>query len=659
MKTLPMPSNDLAFGSYPQRVVSRPPPIWETLIGFMTSRPNPNASLPAAFTAEFDRETIKNVALTVDQLFARLQLVGVQLRSDGLSPLLAGRAAATIAELMFRELGLRPYPQQVVAAWHLLNGTLVEMQTGEGKSLAAGLAATMAACSGTPVFILTANDYLVTRDEALLSDLFAKMGLTSSVVTHDTPAPERASRWRADIVYSTARELGFDYLRDYAQTRGKRDPAHQRASLIAGSDEAASPALPGLCFCLVDEADALLLDEAGVPLILAVQNGCLNASAYRKAFAAAESLRLGRDFKLDRQRKRARLTEQGIARVELTLGQRDGVLSLWQRALELVETALCAQTLYLRDQHYAVLNDEVALIDEFTGRISAGRQWQGALQSMVEIKEGVDPKGPTRVTAQITFQALFPRFIRLSGMSGTVADSHRELKTAYGLPVARVPLRKPSANLDRGRNVVATVEQKLAAAVQAIRCDQNAGRPVLVATDSVADSTRLSQRLSREGITHQVLNALDCVDEAATIERAGRASVVTVTTNLAGRGTDIRLTEIARRNGGLSVIATMANRSRRIDLQLFGRAGRQGDPGSYQSIVSLQDRLLADTLSKPLIKAFQGFHRLSRGRPRNVFRALVRLCQCLQQWRDQSARTGLRRLSRDRATQLGFTGLAE
>ena len=654
-----MPSNDLAFGSYPQRAASGPPPIWETLLDFLTSRPDSNAGLPSAFAAEFDREAVKNTSLTADQLLSGLQFVSMQLRSHGLTPLLASRAVASVAELMFRELGLRPYPQQIVAAWHLLNGRLVEMQTGEGKSLAAGLAAAVAACSGTPVFVLTANDYLVTRDEALLSDLFAMMGLRSAVVTHDTPAPDRGQRWRADIVYSTARELGFDYLRDYAQTRGKRDPAHHRAALIAGADQAESPALPGLCFCLVDEADALLLDEAGVPLILAVQDGCLNASAYRKAFAAAESLRAGRDFKVDRQRRRARLTEQGVARVELALGQREGVLSLWQRALELVETAVCARMFYRRDQHYAVVNGEIALIDEFTGRISAGRQWQGALQSMVEIKEGLDPKGPTRVTAQITFQALFPRFMRLSGMSGTVADSHRELKATYGLQVARVPLRKPSANLNRGRTVVATAEQKLLAAVEAIRGDQSAGRPVLVATDSVADSAHLSRRLSREGITHQVLNALDCEDEAATIERAGRASVVTVTTNLAGRGTDIRLTEIARRNGGLSVIATMANRSRRIDLQLFGRAGRQGDPGSFQSIVSLQDRLLADILPAPLIKVFQGFHRLTSGRPEIVFRALVRICQCLQQWRDQSARTGLRRLNRERATQLGFTGLTE
>lgn len=659
MKALQMPTNDLAFGLYPQRATTGPAPAWETLIEFATSRPDRYAELPPEFSLAFDSEAISCNGLGTDELLDHIGRLGSRLRRDGLCPRLVGQAAATIAELMFRQIGQRPFKQQVIAAWHLLSGQLVEMQTGEGKSLAAGLAAVIGASAGASVFVLTANDYLVARDQELLAPVFSAIGLTTAAITNESVPQIRPQLWRADIVYSTAQELGFDYLRDHSRTKGQRDPAWQRASQIAGSEVADAPILPGLCFCIVDEADALLLDEAGVPLILAIYQGSLDVPAYRRVFSLAETLHEGRDFQVDLSRRRARLTPQGLERIEAALGHRDGILALWQRAVELVETAVCARVIFKRDRDYAVHNEALALIDEFTGRIAAGRQWQGALQAMVEIKEGLEPRAPTEATAKITFQALFPRFLRLSGMSGTVADSHRELKTVYGLSVVNVPLRLPSENIDLGRRVLATSEDKVLTCIATVKANQAAGRPVLVATDSVIDSAELSIRLKRAGVVHQVLNAVDCEDEASVIRRAGRASVVTVTTNLAGRGTDIRLSEVARRNGGLSVIATMANRSRRIDRQLFGRAGRQGDPGSFQSIVSLQDRLVANAMPALARRFFCWLHQTTRGRPAPFFRWLVRLCQSLQEWRDQSVRTGLRRLNRERTTQLGFSGLAE
>lgn len=654
-----MPTNDLAFGEYPQRAMTGPAPVWEALIDFVTSRPDRYAGLPPEFELAFDREAASCRASGTEELLDNIGRIRARLRLEGLCPGLVGQAAASIAEMMFRLIGQRPFRQQVIAAWHLLSGRVVEMQTGEGKSLAAGLAAAIGASAGASVFVLTANDYLVNRDEELLAPIFSAMGLSSSAITNECASQIRPQLWRADVVYSTAQELGFDYLRDHSRTKGQRNPAWQRASQIAGSKTANAPILPGLCFCIVDEADALLLDEAGVPLILAVQQGCLDVPAYRRVFALAESLKPGRDYQVDLSRRRTRLTVKGLERVETALGERTGILVLWQRVVELVETAVCARVIFKRDRDYAVHNKQVVLIDEFTGRIATGRQWQGALQAMVEIKEGLEPKPPTAVSAKITFQALFPRFLRLSGMSGTVADSHRELKTVYGLSVVSVALRLPSGNIDLGRRVLATAEDKACACIALVKANQAAGRPVLVATDSVKDSAELSARLRKAGVVHQVLNAVDCEDEASVIRRAGRASVVTVTTNLAGRGTDIRLSEVARRNGGLSVIATMANRSRRIDRQLFGRAGRQGDPGSYQSIVSLQDRLMTNTLPAPALRFFFWFHQVSGGRPARLFRYLVRFCQCVQEWRDQSVRTSLRRLNRERTSQLGFSGLAE
>jgi len=659
MRALQMPTNDLAFGVYPQRATTDPAPVWETLVGFATSRPKRYAELPSEFLVGFDSQAVSAQVLGTDELLDHIGQFGSRLRRDGLCPELAGRTAAAIAELMFRQIGQRPFKQQVIAAWYLLSGQLVEMQTGEGKSLAAGLAAAIAASAGTSVFVLTANDYLVARDEALLEPMFGAMGLSSAAITHECASQIRPQLWRADIVYSTAQELGFDYLRDHSRTKGQRDPTWQRASQIAGSEISDGPILPGLCFCIVDEADALLLDEAGVPLILSMHQGRLDVPAFRRVFSLAESMQEGRDFQIDLSRRRARLTQRGLERIENGLNERDGVLALWQRAVELVETALCARVIYIRDRDYAVHNGELALIDEFTGRIATGRQWQGALQAMVEIKEGLEPRAPTEVTAKITFQALFPRFLRLSGMSGTVTDSHRELKTVYGLSVVKVPLRLPSENTDLGRRVFATSEDKIVACIMTVKADQAAGRPVLLATDSISDSADLSARLKAAGVVHQILNAVDCADEASVIRRAGRASVVTVTTNLAGRGTDIRLSEVARRNGGLSVIAMMANRSRRIDRQLFGRAGRQGDPGSFQSLVSLQDRLVANALPSITRALLCRLHQATGGRPMSFFRGLVRFCQCLQEWRDQSVRTSLRRLNRERTTQMGFSGLAE
>ena len=670
MKALSLPTNDLDFAAYPQRGPEAVVPLWASRMNFAGSRPATKISLPAELERTFAEDAPVCKHLSNAQLAQRVRLLGVRLRKLGLTPPLAGSALAAVSEMMARQVQQRPFPQQILAAWYLLRGHLIEMQTGEGKSLAAGLAAAVAGAAGSSVFVLTANDYLVERDMRFLKPLFDALGLSSAVVTSLTPAQDRPSYWRAGIVYSTARELGFDYLRDHVRFGGSRDPVQNRAAQIArqaqaSTDRTNKPAstemmtLAGLCFCIVDEADALLLDEAGVPLILATAGAGVDIASLRNAFEAARKLRRGQDFRLDPDRRRAHLTATGLAHVERILGERDGALSLWQRAIELVETALCALLLYRCNRDYSIVNGEVALIDEFTGRIASGRQWQGPLQSLVEIKEALEPKAPTQVTAQITFQDLFPRFMRLSGMSGTVIDAHRELKAVYGLSVVRVPLRKRCANRNLGWQVFAAPAARQSAAVEQIEHQQKRGRPVLVATDSVDESLRLASVLKRAGIRHQCLNAIDCANEAAALERAGRASVVTVTTNLAGRGTDIRLSDVARRNGGLCVIAMMANRSRRIDRQLYGRAGRQGDPGSFQAMLSLQDRLFIKTLSPTLLVAIGWLHRSTGGRPQLVFTGLARVCQAISEARDRAARLHLRSVSRERLTRLGFAGHPE
>lgn len=352
----------------------------------------------------------------------------------------------------------------------------------------------------------------------------------------------------------------------------------------------------------MDEADSILLDEAVVPLRLAGAAGQLDDAGYRRAFDLSCKLQRQRDYTLLAQPRRAALTAAGRARVRAAVAGAGGDLHPARRACEMVEAALQARLLYRKDRDYAVINGELQLIDELTGRVAVGRQWQGALHPMVQIKEGLKPSPPTCTLAEITYQRLFPRYLLLAGMSGTVLENRHELRALYGNPVQRVPLAHPARRRWLGQRCWATAAQQWQAVVQSVQQRVGHGRPVLVGTGSVADSVHLSALLQAAGVAHQLLNATQDQAEAEQIARAGQAAQVTVATNMAGRGTDIKLDERAREAGGLHVIVTMKNRSRRVDRQLFGRAARHGDPGSAEVLLSLDDSLLQQQLPAPMLR---------------------------------------------------------
>ena len=666
------PSRVLAFGAYPQRLAAGDAPALEAAWRALRSRftrpaaarlPRPVARAFAAAHARLGASADAASQRETDAARARL-------RRRGAGAAATGEALALAGAVMQRTLGLSPYDTQVLAAWLMLRGRLVEMATGEGKTLAAALAAAVAALGGAPVHVLTANDYLVRRDRDTLAPFFTALGLSSACVTGAASRDERTLAWNCDIVYSTARELVFDYLRDHLALRGERDAGVLRAQAMAAEDDgaapvaaAAAPALPGLCFCLVDEADSILLDEAVVPLILSAPTRAIDAAAYRRAYELSCTLQRQRDYALLQARRAALLSDAGRERVAAAVQGAGGVLAPARRACELIEAALAARLLFRRDREYVLAGGKLQLIDELTGRIAEGRQWQGALQAMVEIKEGLEPSAPTATAAQITYQRFFPRYLRLGGMSGTLLEARHELRVAYDAAVIRVPLARASRRVMSGERCFVDAAHKWNAVLRSVREHASAGRPVLVGTDSVADSAHLSALLHAGGIAHQLLNAVQDADEAQRIARAGAAGMVTVATNIAGRGTDIRLDAAAGAHGGLHVIATMRNRARRIDRQLFGRAARHGDPGSAETLLALDDALLAGHWPAAMLRAVAACAQVggaAGGRvPGWLARPLFGVAQRLAEWRDQRRRRELRHADRSAAESYGFSGGTE
>jgi preprotein translocase subunit SecA len=642
-----LPSAELSFAGYPQRDLDTSAwPVLDAALRWVC------AALQRGSTARLPPAVARGLAAAQPRLApaddAALQRLLPALRSllrrSGLQGASAGWALALVAETAKRRLGLVPYPTQLLAAWLMLDGQLTEMATGEGKTLAAGLGAAAAALAGVPVHLITANDYLVQRDREKLTPLYDALGLSHTCVLPAMTRAERAQAYRHDIVYLTARELAFDYLRDHLLLRGERDPRLLRALALAPADPALpptdfgtldalfqagtlpatpdavaepaatssppatavpQPVLPGLCLALIDEADSVLLDEATVPLILAAPADTVEVQSYQRAMEIARGLRRGRDYEVSARERRCKLTDDGrdaIGAAVAAIGSGPGLLRPLRRAHELVAAALSARHALQRDRDYAVVGGKLQLIDDVTGRIADGRQWTGPLQAMVEIKEGLAPSPVTRVSAQITYQRFFPRYLRLGGMSGTLAEARRELHLLYEGRVQRVPLARADRRRWLGERLFADGAHRDAALVARVREMVQRGRPVLVGTDSVAASQRVSHRLLAAGIDNQVLNAVQDADEAGRIARAGRAGVVTVATNIAGRGTDIALDEAARAAGGLHVIATMRNRSRRIDRQLIGRAARHGDPGSAEALLAIDDSLFAQAWPAALLR---------------------------------------------------------
>jgi preprotein translocase subunit SecA len=508
-------------------------------------------------------------------------------------------ALAWLGELAARRVGLRPYPEQLAGAAGLIDGRIVEMATGEGKTLVAGLAACAIGWRRRGVHVLTVNDYLAERDAGLCAPLIAGARLDVGVVLGGSDPDARRAAYRCAVTYTTNKEAAADFLRDGIAARGAPGVAGAVALAAMGRPAPASagPLQRGLAAAIVDEADSILIDEATTPLVLSDRPEVQEApEVVRLAHAIAGEMRPGRDFEAPGAARRVFLTSRGEA---LALAH-----AAWpreipaRRRIELASIALSAARLHERDREYVVEDGRVVIVDESTGRLLPDRTWRAGLHQAIEAKEGVEITPVKATSARLSFQRFFRAYDHLGGMTGTAREVRRELRAVYGRETAAVPTHRPERRrVERARVHRSGAARDAAVARLAAACHAE-GRPALVGTRSVSASERLSGLLDELGVPHRVLNAVRHREEAAIVAGAGRAGAVTIATNMAGRGTDIRLDDAARDAGGLVVISAEVNDSPRLDRQLFGRGARQGDPGGARAVVSLEDPVVRRMLPR-------------------------------------------------------------
>ena len=523
---------------------------------------------------------------SADRLRARLARVAAGFES-------VAEGFALVREAAGRKLGMRHFPVQLIGGWTMLLGRVAEMNTGEGKTLTATLPAAFAALAGLPVHVVTVNDYLAQRDAEIMGPVYAALGISVGVAQHGQSPEERGAAYMADVTYCTNKELAFDFLRDQIVLDGETSHARlELERLLGNGDRLGRLLLRGLHFAIVDEVDSVLIDEARTPLIIsATEDGAAEAAVFGAALDIARTLDPEADYTIDQTTRQVRLTEAGKARLPHLASALPGAWRSTRGREELAVQGLSALHLFERDRHYIVAEDKVQIVDEFTGRVMADRNWERGLHQMIEIKEGCEPTGRRRTQARVTYQRFFRRYLVLCGMSGTAAEVAPELWSVYRLRVDRIATNRPIRRVDRGIRMLRDAEARWQAVLEVTAREHAAGRPVLIGTRSVAASERLGALLAQAGIAHRVLNARFDKEEAGIIAEAGKPGAVTVATNMAGRGTDILLGPGIADAGGLHVILTEYHESARIDRQLFGRCGRQGDNGSCEAIVALDDEL--------------------------------------------------------------------
>ena len=514
-------------------------------------------------------------------------------------------AFATVREAAKRVLGMEHYRVQIIGGIILHQGRIAEMKTGEGKKLVSTLPAYLNALEGKGVHIVTVNDYLAKRDAEWMGKVHEFLGLTVGVVLNDMKPEERRAAYGCDITYVTNNELGFDYLRDnmviYKEQLVQRD----------------------LHYCIIDEVDSVLIDEARTPLIISGQSG-KSTKLYEVCDILAKQLERG-EASHEMTKMAAIMGEEVVETGDFVVNEKDKIVNLTERGVKKVEKffnienladpenleiqhnvilALRAHNLMHRDQDYVVKDDEILIVDEFTGRIMPGRRYSDGLHQAIEAKEHVKVKRESKTLATITFQNFFNKYTKKGGMTGTALTEEKEFRDIYGMDVVEIPTNKPVQRKDLEDAVYMTKKEKFNAVVEAVKEAHAKQQPVLVGTITIETSELLSRMLRREGIQHSVLNAKFHEQEAEIVAQAGQAGAVTIATNMAGRGTDIKLDDVSREAGGLKIIGTERHESRRIDNQLRGRSGRQGDPGESRFYISLEDDLMRLFGSERLMKIF-------------------------------------------------------
>jgi len=523
--------------------------------------------------AEINALEPKMQALGDEQLSGKTAEFRARLEQGETLDDLLPEAFAVVREASRRVLDKRHYDVQLMGGMVLHQGKIAEMKTGEGKTLVATLAVYLNALTGKGVHVVTVNDYLAQRDSQEMGKIYQFLGMTVGCNLHGLSHEEKQQAYACDITYGTNNEFGFDYLRDnmvlYKEQMVQR-PLH---------------------FAIIDEVDSILIDEARTPLIISGQ-AQKSTELYYAADRFVSRLSEGEDFTIDVKMKSIVLTEQGVSKAERAFNI-DNLFAHEHVLLNHhVQQALRARYIMKRDVDYVVQEDEVIIVDEFTGRLMAGRRYSDGLHQAIEAKEGLKVQNESMTLATITFQNYFRMYRKLAGMTGTAKTEEEEFKRIYGLEVVQVPTNRPMIRVDLPDVVYKTEDAKYKAVVEEIERRHKTGQPVLVGTVSIENSERISGMLKKKGIAHQVLNAKYHAIEAEIIAQAGQRGAVTIATNMAGRGTDILLGEGVAELGGLHIIGTERHESRRIDNQLRGRSGRQGDPGSSQFYLSMQDELM-------------------------------------------------------------------
>ena len=527
-----------------------------------------------------------------------------QLRKESLSLRYRAKSGESLADLVVesfalvveaadRALGMRHFDVQLLGGMALFHGSIAEMATGEGKTLTATLPLYVRALPGKGAQLATVNDYLAARDAQDMGEVFKLLGLTTGCVTTEMSRPQRRQAYNCDITYGTAKEFGFDFLRDRLVLRQIRQK--QMAFFESSEEGGESPVQRDPYYALVDEADSILIDEARTPLIISAIPGDdveeIQAT-YRWSAEIANRFSEDEHYEYDHEKKKVELLLPGRQLVRAipkppeldTVGLID--------CYEFTERAIKVTRDFLLDQHYVVLDDEIVIVDESTGRLAEGRKWRDGIHQAIEAKEGVPITMDTGQAARITVQDLFMRYECLAGMTGTAVSSAKEFRKIYKKHVCAIPTNRPPQRKLLQERIFGTGQEKWQAIAEEIQELQAIGRPVLVGTRTIDHSQILSKLLTERGIEHQVLNAHQVALEAEIVAKAGELGRVTVATNMAGRGTDIKLPDDVAEMGGLHVICTEIHDSARIDRQLIGRCGRQGDPGSVRQYMSLDDEIL-------------------------------------------------------------------
>jgi preprotein translocase subunit SecA len=510
-------------------------------------------------------------------------------------------ALAAVREAAHRKVGLHPFLVQLMGALALHRGFLAEMATGEGKTLTAGLAAVLSGWTRRPCHIITVNDYLVQRDAEWLRPLYAFCGVRVGFVTAQADPPARREGYAADVTYVTSKEVLADFLRDRLRAGDLKQPTRRLIRRLLNPQATADDGmvLRGLHTAIVDEADSVLIDEAVTPLIISAQH---KNEALRQVVQLAQEIvepfTPELDYQVNHRYREIELTAAGREKLDSRCASLTGIWQGNERRLELVRQALLAREFYLSGKQYVVVEGKIVIVDEFTGRPMPQRSWRQGMHQAIEAKEKIPITDPAETIARLSFQQYFRLYHRLAGMTGTAREAAGEFWHIYGLPVIRIPTNKPCIRVQWPDRIFPDEPSKWNAVVEEIGRLHASGRPILIGTRSVSASERLGTMLTERGLYFNLLNAVHHQEEAAVVANAGQLSQITIATNMAGRGTDIKLAAGVAQLGGLHVIATERHESGRVDRQLFGRSARQGDPGTAQAFVSTEDELIRRYLPK-------------------------------------------------------------